>query len=244
LTTRLTLGGNIRITWRGRRRGVGQCADDLCAGDGNGGESITLSTWSSDPTAWQATASGTQLAGGYDGLIDSYSSSLDGWRTDLTALPKLNRAARDWSAGFFAALKGYGIEVTASLSMELQHGDPSPAAGIAQRGPLGNPILLPTPSLQTNFSPTSLAFWQEAYAELADLQAGAGLQPFLQFGEVQWWYFPNNGEPAGPLFVDFHGMPFYDAWTAAQFQAQYGRPMAAITTNTANPASFRMKRRF
>ena len=60
-------------------------------------------------------------------------------------------------------------------------------------GPAGDPILLPTPSLQTNFSPTSLAFWQEVYAEMAAIQAAAGLTPFLQFGEVQWWYFPNDG---------------------------------------------------
>ncbi len=67
------------------------------------------------------------------------------------------------------------------------------SVGIAQEGPSGDPILLPTPSLQTNFSPTSLAYWQEVYAEMAAIQAAAGLTPFLQFGEVQWWYFPNNG---------------------------------------------------
>src|ERR1041385_6532368 len=123
--------------------------------------------------------------------------------------------------------------------MELQHGDPSAAAGIAQVGPAGDPILLPTPSLQTNFSPTSLAFWQEAYAEIAGLQAAAGLQPFLQFGEVQWWYLTTNGLPAAdPQFRDFHGMPFYDAWTATEFLAQYGRPMTVFTTNDSNPASF------
>ena len=70
----------------------------------------------------------------------------------------------------------------------------------------GSPIVLPTPSLQTNFSPTSLAFWQEAYAEIAAIQASVGLTPFLQFGEVQWWYFPTNGLPcrrgAGGLWRD------------------------------------------
>ena len=81
-------------------------------------------------------------------------------------------------------------------------------------GPAGDPILLPTPSLQTNFSPTSLAFWQEVYAEMAAIQAAAGLHPFLQFGEVQWWYFPNDG--AG---IRYSGMPFYDAWTQSQFLA-------------------------
>lgn len=70
------------------------------------------------------------------------------------------------------------------------------------------------------------------------MQASAGLTPFLQFGEVQWWYFPNNGLPAGDGLVDYSGMPFYDAWTQSQFLAEYGTAMATITTNTVNPASY------
>ena len=81
-------------------------------------------------------------------------------------------------------------------------------------GPAGDPILLPTPSLQTNFSPTSLAFWKVVYEEMAAIQAAAGLTPYLQFGEVQWWYFPNDG-----LGTNFSGMPFYDAWNLATFAA-------------------------
>jgi hypothetical protein len=195
---------------------------------GTAGNTITLDANSSAPSMWQLAKSRAQFSGGADG----------NWVTDLSATPRLNRAARDWTTAFFTALKSYGLDGAAALSMELQFGDPSPAAGIAQRGPLGDPILLPTPSLQTNFSPTSLAFWQEVYAELATIQANAGLQPYLQFGEVQWWYFPNNGMLPGPGFVDYHGMPFYDVWTAAQFQTQYGRPMAQITTNSVNPASY------
>ena len=155
------------------------------------------------------------------------------WRTDLAATPRLNRAVRDWSLSFFTALHGYGIDLAASFSMELGNGDPSSSVGIAQVGPAGDPILLPTPSLQTNFSPASLAFWQEVYAEMAGIQASAGLQPFLQFGEVQWWYFPNDGV-GGP----FSGMPFYDAWNQSQFLAAYGHAMATITSNTADPASY------
>lgn len=68
---------------------------------------------------------------------------------------------------------------------------------------------------------------------MAGIQASAGLTPFLQFGEVQWWYFANNG--AG---TNFSGMPFYDAWNTAQFLAEYGRAMDVITTNTVNPASY------
>jgi hypothetical protein len=166
--------------------------------------------------------------------VAALTAGVDGnWRTDLVATPRLNRALRDWSLSYFTALKSYGIDVAASFSMELGNGDPSASVGIAQMGPAGDPILLPTPSLQTNFSSTSLAFWQEVYSEMAGIQAAAGLQPFLQFGEVQWWYFPNDG--AGH---NFSGMPFYDAWNQSQFQAQYGRPMAVITTNTVNPASY------
>ena len=188
---------------------------------GSDGNSVSIATAGS--ATLTATASAGTLAGGVDGT----------WLTDLTAMPRLNRAARDWHLSFFTALNGYGIESTAAFSMELGNGDTSPAAGIAQRDPSGNAIVLPTPSVQTNFSPASLAFWQEAYMEMAGLQASAGLQPFLQFGEVQWWYFPDDG--AGHSFA---GMPFYDAWNQSQFLAEFGHAMAVITTNTVNPASY------
>jgi hypothetical protein len=187
--------------------------------DGNANTLVASITGS----GFTATASGATFAGGVDG----------DWRTDLTATPRLNRAARDWNASYFTALHGYGIDVTAAFSMELQHGDPSAAAGIAQRGPAGDPILLPTPALQTNFSPTSLTFWQQVYAEMAGLQAAAGLTPYLQFGEVQWWYFPHDG-----LGTSFSGMPYYDAWNQSTFAAAYGHAMAVITQNDVDPAAY------
>src|ERR1051325_8724755 len=96
---------------------------------------------------------------------------------------------RDWSAAFFAALKGYGSDVVASFSMELQHGDDTAAAGLAQRYPNGDPVWLNTPALQTNFGPESTAFWRQVYLDMADVMTAAGVRPYLQFGEVQWWYF-------------------------------------------------------
>jgi len=194
---------------------------------GSAGNSYTLSA---SPTNMpDVTVSASSFSGGADGS----------WYTDLSASPRLNRAVRDWSTSYVAALHGYGIDAAASFSMELGNGDPSVAAGIAQRAPSDDPILLPTPSLQTNFSPTSLAFWQEVYAEMASIQAAAGLTPFLQFGEVQWWYFANNGYlPTDPAYVAYSGMPFYDAWAQAQFLAHYGRAMTTFTTNTVNPASY------
>lgn len=169
-------------------------------------------------TDFHAQASGTALEGGADG----------DWRTDLAATPRLNRAARDWSRSFFAALQTHGIDATAALSMELQHGDPSTGAGIAQRCPAGDPVLLNTPALQTNFSPTSIAFWKEAYRDLAQAMQEAGMQPCLQFGEVQWWYFRDARS----------GMPFYDDYTRAAFQSQYQREMGVITDNTAPPSEY------
>ena len=170
---------------------------------------------SANTTHLTITLASAALTGGVDPV----------WLTDLAATPSLNRAARDWHTAFFTALKGYGLDAVAAFSMELGNGDPSVAAGIAQRYPDGTPTLLNTPSLQTNFSPTSLAYWQKVYHDMAALQVAAGLVPYVQFGEVQWWYFPNTS-----------GMPFYDAYTTSTFQTTFGHPMSVITSNTVNPA--------
>ncbi len=178
------------------------------------GNAITIAT-SANTTNLAIQTSGPTLSGGVDG----------DWRTDLAATPRLNRAVRDWSRSFFQALEGYGLDGVSAFSMELQHGDPSSSAGIAQRYPSQAPVLLNTPALQTNFSPISAAFWQQVYKDMADVLTAAGLTPYLQFGEVQWWYFPYDGS----------GMPFYDAYTTSTFVAQFGRPMAVIVDSTVDP---------
>jgi hypothetical protein len=116
--------------------------------------------------------------------------------------------------------------------MELQNGDDSVATGIAQRYPNGDPVWLTTPSLQTNFGPESTAFWQQVYSEMASLMTQAGVGPYLQFGEVQWWYFPG---PTATVATE-PGMPFYDAYTTATFQATYGQPMSVIRNQYADPS--------
>ena len=193
-----------------------------------------------DPASQGYTISsvGNLLNGGIDGTpyaldtTDPLNSTLvataDYWSTDLNATPRLNRAARDWHAGYFAALRDYGIDAVASFSTELLNVDSSAQAGIAQRYPDGTPVVLNTPAVQTNFSPTALAFWQPVYLEMASIQAAAGLVPYLQSGEVQWWYFPKAGS----------GMPFYDAYTQQQFQARYNVAMKVITDNEADPGQF------
>ena len=169
-----------------------------------------------DSGQFTATTSGPTLSGGTNGI----------WRTDLSAVPRMNRAARDWSRSFFQALTGYNIDVAAAFSMELRHGDDSVVAGIAQRY-IDGPCWLNTPALQTNFSPASTSFWQQIYLDMADVMASAGVTPYLQFGEVQWWYF-----------ADAHSMPFYDDYTKSAFQAAYGRPISTIASQSADPSAY------
>jgi hypothetical protein len=198
---------------------------------GNGlAVSATTNNSAANGTPLTVQASGPALAGGIDGTSADPRGSY--WRTDLTATPPINRAARDWSVAFFTALNGYGIEPTASFSMELQNGDDSTAMGIAQRYPSGDAVWLTTPSLQTNFGPASTAFWQQVYLEMASLMTQAGIGPYLQFGEVQWWYFPG---PTATVVTE-PGMPFYDAYTTETFQATYGEPMAVIANQYADPS--------
>ena len=178
------------------------------------------------------TAPSTTLSDGVDGdpydlapdnhgLNDTLMAAAQFWRTDLTATPRLNRAARDWHAAFFRALQSYGLDAVAAFSTELMNVDPSPITGMAQRYPDGSAVVLTTPAIQTNFSPRALAYWTQLYLDMADLQQAAGLTPYLQSGEVQWWYFPKPGI----------GMTFYDAFTQQQFAAQYGVTMQTILTN-------------
>ncbi|HWR49763.1 MAG TPA: hypothetical protein VN428_01560 [Bryobacteraceae bacterium] len=173
--------------------------------EGNG---LTLSAVAGG-SGFSKTASGSAFTGGTDGE----------WRTDLLAVPRLNRAARDWHRSFFKALAGRGLDAASAFSLELRHGDPSLEAGIAQRCPEGDPVILNTPAIQTNFSPASRTFWKPVYTEMAGLMKEAGLVPYLQFGEVQWWYFRDQRS----------GMPYYDEHTKQEFRNRYGREMATIT---------------
>ena len=192
---------------------------------GSDGNNITIGV-SASTTSMATTLSAATLTGGHDGE----------WRTDLSATPRINRAARDWTRSFCAALRSYGHQdVTCAFSMELQNGDPSLDVGIAQRYPSGLAVQLNTPALQTNFSPVSIDFWKQVYLDMAQVQSDAGLQPYLQFGEVQWWYNMDG---------DHSGMPFYDDYTKSAFVSRYGRDMAVITSNDADPASYPQESEF
>jgi hypothetical protein len=191
---------------------------------GSAGNTITLSV-TTNSTQFTAQTSSAALAGGMDGLSEGPDATP--WRTDLNSSPRLNRGARDWNRGFLGALKSYGIDAAVSFSMELQHGDDSLTTAIAQRYPNGDPTWVNTPALQTNFGPASTAFWQQVYLDMADVMAEAGMVPYLQFGEVQWWYF------AAPS-----GMPFYDDYAKSTFQNAYSRAMQVIPSQNSAPGSF------
>ena len=195
------------------------------------GTSLTLysRTMGADGNALRISASPT--SGGFQVLCsgDHFAGGIDGqWRTDLAALPRINRACRDWSSAFYRCMKQYGCEMTAAFSLELQHGDDTLAAGIAQRYPNGQAVWLNTPALQTNFSPASLNYWKDVHLGMAEIMHAEGVTPYLQFGEVQWWYFPLAGV----------GMTFYDEYSKSQFQAQHGRPMATILSHAADPTQY------
>ena len=184
---------------------------------GADGNNVTISA-STTTAGFTVRASGAALAGGVDGE----------WRTDLQAVPRSEPRGARLDPQLFRGLKARGIDAAAALSLELQHGDPSLEAGIAQRGPAGDAVLLNTPALQTNFSPASTAFWREAFRDLAQIMQEAGMQPYLQFGECQWWYFRDARS----------GMPFYDEYTKAAFASTYGTEMGVITENTVAVAEY------
>jgi hypothetical protein len=203
---------------------------------GSGGNSITLSTsiirnpLNTEPESLDTLTSGGQFSGGTDG----------NWFTDLAVTPRINRAARDWMIAYFSALKSYGIDVAGAFSMELGNGDPAPSAGIAQRYNDGDPVQLNTPAVQTNFSPTSLDFWKQAYLDMANLMNQAGCIPYLQFGEVQWWYFTHDWDlsQAGYPSRPHSSMPLYDEYTTSTFSSTYGRAMHVFATVSEDPSAF------
>jgi hypothetical protein len=78
----------------------------------------------------------------------------------------------------------------------------------------------------------SLEFWAQVYVAMAGLQASAGLTPYLQSGEVQWWYRPSTGV----------SMPFYDAYTKQQFALlNNGESMRQITANDVSVADYQQE---
>ena len=152
------------------------------------------------------------------------------WVIDDTAVPVLNRAARDWHADYFAELVANGMACVSAFSQELVlPPDNPPDAVWVQRYPDGSPVETATGfanklSSHCAFAPPFRNYIKKAYAEVATLMESANLEARLQLGEVLWWFFPNPS-----------GMAFYDAYTTTAFQTTHGRSLRHFLTPNDDP---------
>lgn len=82
---------------------------------------------------------------------------------------------------------------------------------------------------QCNFNPATVTTYLTAcYVQLAALLAAAGLTaPWVQFGEVGWWFFAGGSGPS---------MAYYDAYTTSAASTSLGRALASFTTPNDSPA--------
>jgi hypothetical protein len=142
------------------------------------------------------------------------------WEMIDTISPVMTHGARNWIRDLAREFKQAGIDASFAFSMECY----LPPMAMAARYWDGEPVFLPIPSHQMHFGPRVRNYLKQMYKECADEIAAAGLAIVLQFGETQWWYFPNES-----------GMPFYDDDTKAAFQARYGRPLHRFLANTDSP---------
>jgi hypothetical protein len=142
------------------------------------------------------------------------------WEMIDTISPVMTHGARNWIRDLAREFKQAGIDASFAFSMESYR----PPMAMAARYWDGEPVFLPIPSHQMHFGPRVRNYLKQMYKECADEIAAAGLPVVLQFGETQWWYFPNAS-----------GMPYYDDKTKAAFQARYGRPLHRFLANTDDP---------
>ena len=142
------------------------------------------------------------------------------WEMIDTISPVMTHGARNWIRDLAREFKQAGIDASFAFSMECY----LPPMAMAARYWDGEPVFLPIPSHQMHFGTRVRNYLKQMYKECADEIAAAGLPIVLQFGETQWWYFPNAS-----------GMPFYDDDTKAAFQARYSRPLHRFLANADSP---------
>ncbi len=151
------------------------------------------------------------------------------WVIDDTQASPINNAVSDWHTDFYAQCAAAGLTVVTSCSMELVN---PPASGYCAQFPSGNPVSTATGFANLNSMQCAvgaskmLAFQKTVYRQIARLQAAAGLQPYVQYGEFLWWYF---ADPAGS------GMAYYDPETVAAAQTALGRALCTFMTPNDDP---------
>jgi hypothetical protein len=142
------------------------------------------------------------------------------WELVDSVSPVMTEGARRWIRDIAAQFQSSGIAASFAFSMEVY----KPPVEMAARYWDGAPVDLPVPSTQMHFGTRVRTYLKQMYRECADEIAAAGLPVVLQFGETQWWYFPNAS-----------GMPYYDDETKAAFETLHGRPMHRFLANTDDP---------
>ncbi len=188
------------------------------------GDQLTLDV-STTSAGLTVAKSGANFSGGADG----------DWRTDLTASPRLNRAVRDWTKSYLTALAGYGIDAASAFSMELQHGDSSATVGIAQMGPTGTPVILPTPVAPNEFLSDEPCVLAGSVSERCGDPCRCRADTVSSVRRSAVVVFPQRRHPSPYVYG---GMPFYDDWTKAQFLSENGYDLPVFADNTSDPALY------
>jgi len=154
------------------------------------------------------------------------------WEIDLAQSPPINRAARDWHADFCAQAAARNRQLIIACSMELVN----PPSGFAAIYPDGAEVLTDVgfaslKSTHCTFNTAMRDYQKSVYLQIADIQAAAGLTPYIQFGEFLWWFFTNYNPATNPG----GGMGFYDPETSSLAAAALGRPLHNFQRPTDNP---------
>lgn len=142
------------------------------------------------------------------------------WELVDSVAPVMTEGARKWIRDLAGQFLAAGIKASCAFSMEVY----KPPVEMAARYWDGAPVDLPVPSTQMHFGAQVRSYLKQMYKECADEIAAAGLPVVLQFGETQWWYFPNAS-----------GMPYYDQETKDDFLARFARPIHLFLANTDDP---------
>lgn len=197
------------------------------------GNVLTLINRSPMPAYAFSLSSSISSASGTVTIDGSLDSGVPGrWEIDLTQSPPLNRAARDWHADFCAQAAARERQLVIACSMELVN----PPAGFAAVYPNGAPVVTDVGfaslhSTHCAFNTVMRDFQKTVYAEIASIQAAAGLTPYIQFGEFLWWFFTNYNPATNPA----GGMALYDPETTADALAALGRPLHVFRRPTDDP---------
>jgi len=101
---------------------------------------------------------------------------------------------------------------------------------------VGDAAFIELQTSQCCFNPATVtAFLAACYVQAASILSACGLTPWLQFGEVLWWFFDWCTSTSDGHHIEA-GMAYYDANTAAAAQAALGRALATFSNATDAPS--------